>query len=226
MKSRRKRRLPFAVYAALTFNLAICVTPFIAARAISTAYGDKRPAYEATSEAISATRQAMDNRFAKLAANGEGEARDVWSSYVREQLEANNMSAVEGLLQAAPAMLDGADGAALKARVAVADDTGEHAVLSAAVVYLPEDVQDEYERRRSASPLAMFKNSALGAAAEGAKPAVAQPRPRQNSPEPKSTTSNRNSACSATCATCRSQPPDGLAMTASTSSPSRWPASA
>jgi hypothetical protein len=174
MKSRRKRRLPFAVYAALTFNLAICVTPFIAARAISTAYGDKRPAYEATSEAISATRQAMDTRFAKLAANGEGEARDIWSSYVREQLEANNMSAVEGLLQAAPAMLDGADGAALKARVAVADDTGEHAVLAAAVVYLPEDVQDEYERRRSASPLAMFKNSAPGAAVESAKPAVAQ----------------------------------------------------
>jgi hypothetical protein len=173
MKSRRKRRLPFAVYAALSFNLAICVTPFIAARAISTAFGDKRPAYEATSEAIAATRQAMDGRFAKLAAGGEGEPRDVWSTFVREELEANNMTAVRGLLLAAPAMLDGADGAALKARVAVADDTGEHAVLAAAVAYLPEDVQDEYERR-STSPLAMFNNSAPAGAVEGVTPAVAK----------------------------------------------------
>ncbi|MDP3736656.1 MAG: hypothetical protein Q8R02_04655 [Hyphomonadaceae bacterium] len=174
MKSRRKRRLPFAVYAALTFNLAICVTPFIAARAISTAYGDKRPAYEATSEAVVATRQAMDSRFEKLAANGEGAPRDVWSALVREQLEANNMSAVDGLLQAAPAMLNGADGAALKARVAVADDSGEKAVLAAAVAYLPEDMQDEYERRNAPTPIAYFKNTAPAHAVDGAKPAAAQ----------------------------------------------------
>lgn len=163
MNRRRKRRLPFAAYAALAFNAAICLTPFIAARAISTAYGDKRPAYEATSEALAATRQAIDNRLAKLSVNTDGQPREVWSGFVREQLEANNMSAVNGLLQAAPAMLDGADGAALKARIAVADQTGEEAVLAAAVAYLPEDLQDEYERR-SASPLALFRNSAPAAA--------------------------------------------------------------
>ena len=66
MNRRRKRRLPFAAYAALAFNAAICLTPFIAARAISTAYGDKRPAFEATPEAITATRQAMDARYAMV----------------------------------------------------------------------------------------------------------------------------------------------------------------
>ena len=137
MNRRRKRRLPFAAYAALAFNAAICLTPFIAARAISTAYGDKRPAFEATPEAITATRQAMDARFTKISTDGDGAPRDVWSGLVREELEANNMTSVRGLLLSAPAMLDGADGAALKARVAVADSSGEEAVLAAAVAYLP-----------------------------------------------------------------------------------------
>jgi hypothetical protein len=172
MNRRRKRRLPFAAYAALAFNAAICLTPFVAARAISTAYGDKRPAFEPTSEALTATRQAMDNRLARLSANAEDPPRDVWSGFVREQLEANNMSAVNGLLQAAPAMLDGDDGAALRARVVVADETGEGAVLAAALAYLPEDLQDEYERR-SASPLALFSNSAPASAV--ASVAAAQP---------------------------------------------------
>ncbi|HEX5008333.1 MAG TPA: hypothetical protein VFV70_14560 [Hyphomonadaceae bacterium] len=165
MNRRRKRRLPFAAYAALAFNAAICLTPFIAARAISTAYGDKKPAFEATPEAITATRQAMDVRFTKLSTVGDGQPREVWAGLVREELEANNMTSARGLLLSAPAMLDGADGAALKARVAVADDSGEDAVIAAAVAYLPEDLQDEYERR-SASPLAMFSNSASSAAAQ------------------------------------------------------------
>jgi hypothetical protein len=94
---------------------------------------------------------------------------------VREELEANNMTSVRGLLLSAPAMLDGPDGEALKARVAVADHSGEEAVLTAAVAYLPEDLQDEYERR-SASPLAMFSNSASAAAVD----ASGQPEPITN----------------------------------------------
>jgi hypothetical protein len=167
MNRRRKRRLPFAAYAALAFNAAICLTPFVAARAMSTAYGDKKPAFEATPEAITATIQAMDARFTKLSLEGDGAPREVWSGMVREELEANNMTSVRGLLLSAPAMLDGADGAALKARVAVADQSGEAGVLAAAVAYLPEELQDEYERR-SASPLAMFSNSASSPAPSAA----------------------------------------------------------
>ena len=69
MNRRRKRRLPFAAYAALIFNAAICVTPFMASHVISTAYGDKRPALQATPEAITATRQAMDLRFQQISAS-------------------------------------------------------------------------------------------------------------------------------------------------------------
>ncbi|HVY88759.1 MAG TPA: hypothetical protein VG942_07820, partial [Hyphomonadaceae bacterium] len=166
MNRRRKRRLPFAAYAALAFNAAICLTPFVAARAVSTAYGDKRPAYEPTAEAINATRQAMDERFAKLAANGEGAPREVWSNLVRENLEKGEMTAVNGLMLAAPAMIGGKDGAALKARIDVSDKTGDQAVIGAALAYLPEDVQDDYERRTQ-SVLAMFSNVAPAASLPG-----------------------------------------------------------
>jgi len=172
MNRRRKRRLPFAVYAALTFNMAICLAPFIGARAISTAYGDKRPAFEATSEALAATRKAMDGRFAELAKNGDGARREVWANHVRTELENGNMTAVRGFLLGAGAMLDGADGEALKARIAVADTSGEQALLDAAVAYLPEDVQDEYERR-SASLVDMFDATAPAAAVPGATEAPA-----------------------------------------------------
>lgn len=167
MNRRRKRRLPFAAYAALIFNASLCLTPFIAARTISTAYGDKKPAFEATSEAIEATRLAMDERFEKLSADGDSAPRDVWSGLVRASLEADDMPTVRGLLQAAPAMLDGPDADALRARVAVADQSGEQAVLEAAIAYLPEDVQDEYERR-TASIVSMFSNTAPAAAVPGA----------------------------------------------------------
>lgn len=173
MNRRRKRRLPFAAYAALIFNAAICLSPFIAARAISTAYGDKRPAFEATSEALTATRLAMDVRFQRLAQNGNGAAREVWSGFVRDELEAGDMATVNGLLQAAPAMLGGEDGAALKARIAVSDQTGEQALIDAALTYLPEDVQDSYQRR-SASIMSMFSNNAPPAAVAGTPAETAQ----------------------------------------------------
>lgn len=202
MNRRRKRRLPFAVYAALTFNMAICIAPFIGARAISSAYGDKRPAFEATSEALTATRQAMDGRFERLSKNGDGAPREVWANYVREQLEANNMSAVRGLLQAAPAMLDGADGQAIKARLAVADQTGDQALLDAAVAYLPEDIQDEYERR-SASIVAMFTNTAPAAAVQAAAPTP----PGKNAPGAKSAAGAKSASGKTTSAKAAAAPP-------------------
>jgi hypothetical protein len=171
MNRRRKRRLPFAAYAALVFNAAICLSPFIAARAISTAYGDKRPAFEATSEAMTATRQAIDARFQRLASNGNGAPRDVWSGFVRDELEAGDMTTVNGLLLAAPAMLGPEDGEALKARIAVSDQTGEQALIDAAITYLPEDVQDAYQRR-SASIMSMFSNNATPGAVTAAKDAA------------------------------------------------------
>ncbi|MEQ1608636.1 MAG: hypothetical protein ABL956_06675 [Hyphomonadaceae bacterium] len=172
MNRRRKRRLPFAAYAALIFNAAICVTPFLASHVMSTAYGNKRPAYQATPEAITATRQAMDTRFLEISTRPDKASREVWAEMVRTSLEEKEMRRVRGLLLGAPAMLDGKDGEALRARIAVADGAGEEALIDAAVAYLPEDLQDEYDRRTT--PLqSIFTASAPASAVPGAAPAVA-----------------------------------------------------
>lgn len=172
MNRRRKRRLPFAAYAALIFNAALCVTPFMASHVISTAYGDKRPAFAATPEAVTATRQAMDERFQQISTRPDKASRDVWSEMVRTSLDEKEMRRVRGLLLGAPAMLDGKDGEALRARVAVSSGAGEDALIEAAVAYLPDDLQDEYERRTT--PLqSIFTASAPASAVPGATPAVA-----------------------------------------------------
>lgn len=163
MNRRRKRRLPFAAYAALIFNGALCATPFMAAHLISSAYGEHRPAFTTTPEAVLATRQAMDERFQQLAASEDAPARDVWANLVRESLEAREMPRVRGLLLGAPAMLKGEDGEALRARIAVADRSGDPAMIQAAVAYLPDDLQDEYERRTQ-SIVSLFTASAPASA--------------------------------------------------------------
>lgn len=171
MNRRRKRRLPFAAYAALIFNGALCAAPFMAAHLVSAAYGDRPTAFEATPEAIVATRQAMDERFQTISAGEEAAPRQVWANLVRKSLEEREMPLVRGLLLGAPAMLNGQEGDALRARIAVADATGEAAVLQAAVAYLPEDLQDEYERRNQ-SIVSMFSASAPAAAVAEAAPSV------------------------------------------------------
>jgi hypothetical protein len=174
MKRRRQRRLPFAVYAALIFNASLCIAPFIGARAISTAFGDRRPQFEATSEALAATRKAMDNRFLKLALAQEGAPREVWAGYVKTELDAGDVTTARGFLMAAPAMLRGPDGESLKARLAVSDGGGEQALIDAAVAYLPEDVQSVWEKQ-TAPIVSMFDNAAPQDALKPAEPAAAAP---------------------------------------------------
>lgn len=149
MTRKRKHKAPFGAYAALLFNAALCLAPFIAARAMSMAYGEHRPLYEASSEALAATRQSVNDRLGDLASAGQGDPKQFWVSRVREEMEKGDMAQVQGLMTAASAMLKGADGAALRARAAVADDQGEQALVEAAVPYLPEDLQVAYEQHNA-----------------------------------------------------------------------------
>ena len=139
---------------------------------MSTAYGDKRPAFQATPEAITATRQAMDTRFQQISSRPDKASREVWAEMIRTSLEEKEMRRVRGLLLGAPAMLDGKDGDALRARIAVASGSGEDALIDAAVAYLPEDLQDEYDRRTTTLQ-SIFTASAPASAVPGAAPAAA-----------------------------------------------------
>lgn len=163
MNRRRKRRLPFAAYAALIFNGALVATPFMAAHMISQAYGGNKPAFQTTPDAIAATREAMDERFKQISLKDEATPRQVWSDLVRKSLEEREMPRVRGLLLGAPAMLNQEDGAALSERIRVSSAGGDEAAIQAALSYLPDDVQDEYERRTQ-SVVSMFSASAPASA--------------------------------------------------------------
>lgn len=173
MNRRRKRKIPFAAYAALIFNGALCATPFMAAHLIAQAYGDQRPAFLTTPEALAATREAMDERFQQISQKDEVEPRRVWAGLVREALEDGEMARVRGLLLGAPAMLDSKDGEALKARVAVSEGAGDEAMVQAALAYLPDDVQTAYENSITRSIVSRFSASAPASAVPGATPSVA-----------------------------------------------------
>ena len=179
MKRRRqKSRSPFAVFPALIFNSALFMAPILGVQAVATAFGHQRPAYEPTGDAVAATRKAMETRFQKLADASEGASREVWAEFVRTELEAGDVTTARAFLLAAPAMLDGNDGASLKARLAVADGSGEQAVIEAAVAYLPEDVQIAYERQ-SVSVISMFDNAAPAPPPEAETATPAQTPPAQ-----------------------------------------------
>lgn len=178
MNRRRKRRLPFAAYAALIFNGALCVTPFMAAHLVSAAYGDRPTAFEPTPQALDATRQAMDERFQQIATGKEAEPTKVWADLVGESLQKDDkdMPLVRGLLLGAPAMLNEPEGQALRARIdKVATGPDDETVLLAAVSYLPPDLQDAY--RNINQPGGLRFNASATPESLGAAPAPAPAAP-------------------------------------------------
>ena len=159
MYRRRKRRLPFAAYAALLFNATLFVSPFIAAQTMFTAYGREVARLHDSDASMAATRRAINARFSRLADEDGNTGREAWTNLIRMELEAGEMSAVRGFLLAAPSMLSGDDLDSLKARIAVADAGGDEALINAALAYLPEDVRALYERR-SASVIQQLSDAA------------------------------------------------------------------
>ncbi len=162
MYRRPKRRAPFAAYAALAFNVLICISPFVAARTLLTAYGDEHLQANASEESVAATRAAIDSRFERMARRAGGQNRDVWAQFVGAELEAGDMTAVRGLLLAAPQMLSAEEAQSLEARIAVADGGGPSVAVNAALSYLPDDLQTAYNRK-SAPLIAQFEEAELPA---------------------------------------------------------------
>jgi len=183
MHRRRKRRSPFAAYAALIFNAALCATPLIASQAALMAYGGPKPTTEATTGSLQATRDAMDSRFQRLSSAGPGSPREVWAELVRTEIETGDMATVNGLLLAAPAMLRGADGEALQARIDIAEKRDDAAVIEAAVSFLPDNVQADYERRTT-SLMSLLRNA--GGEPEEATASAIRYTPAPEEPEARS----------------------------------------
>ncbi len=164
MFRKRRHRSPFAAYAALLFNAALLVTPFVGARAIATAYGENRQLYESSKKALDATHAAMARRFERLAVDAGGPSREVWAKFVAAEVEKGDLVKARGFIQAAPAMLPAEDAAALRARLEAAD-SGPNAMVEAAFPYLPTDVQMAY-KRLDTPIVSMFVNAAPPETAE------------------------------------------------------------
>jgi len=65
---------------------------------------------------------------------------------VQDRLEAGDVTTARGFLLAAPAMLSAGEAKIIEARVNVADGSKDQAVVEAALAYLPDEVQDTFER--------------------------------------------------------------------------------
>lgn len=109
--------------------------------------------YITSSEAVAATRNEMDKMFADLVPPG-ADRREFWANEISKQLREDDLTTAHGLLMAAPAMLDKQDASAVLA-AAQTEDTGslDARLLSAATLFLPDDVRARYERATAPSDL-------------------------------------------------------------------------
>lgn len=143
---RRKKSGTFAWFTALMFNVLLGVFGFVSVRLIAENNAAMGEEYITSSEALAATRERMAGMFSALVPEG-ADARDFWSSEVNKQIRANDLVSARGLLMAAPDMLDRKDSAAvLAAANTERSGTLDQRLLSAATLFLPDDVRARYER--------------------------------------------------------------------------------
>lgn len=149
---RKRKGPPFGAASAFLFNLTLVTAVFVAAGATSRAFSGPSSVFETNAETIAATSRAINARFARLGRDAGGEdSREAWASIVASELEAGDFANARGLLLAAPAMLTGADGQSLRARLEVTE-AGAEPAIAAALTYLPAEAQDAY--RRLETPIA------------------------------------------------------------------------
>ncbi len=147
LSRRRNSRQPFRWISALTFNITLLILGYVISLLIvenRTALGEE---YVASSEAVSATRDEMSKLFSKLVP-ASAEPRNFWAGQIDSQLREDDLITTRGLLMAAPDMLDRKDaGAVLAAANTETAGRLDERLLSAATLFLPDDVRARYERQ-------------------------------------------------------------------------------
>ena len=152
---------PLADLAGLAATLCLIAAPVFAVRAVSTAYQIEALGFQPGAEALSRTSAEIDRRIAGLIPRHE-DRRLYWESRIAEALADDDFAAARGWLLAAPAVLKGETGEAIRA-AAPADN--EKARIEAALIQRRPERADE-DRARTA-PVAQV-GRLFGAAAEGA----------------------------------------------------------
>ena len=153
LSSRRSSAQPFGWISALMFNGLMLIFAYVMSLLIiehRNALGDE---FVTSSEAVSATRAAMAELFTDLVPEGT-DKRAFWAQKIDEELRAGDLVSARGFLLAAPNMLDKKDAGAVLA----ASNTERHGrlddrLLSAATLFLPDDVRARYERATAPSAI-------------------------------------------------------------------------
>lgn len=143
---RRTHKFPFGWLSAFTFHgllFAAGVIVCLLAMEMRNAMGDE---FEPTRDAVTATRENLGQMYAGLVPDNV-DRRNYWASRVDQEIRNNDLASARGFLLAAPFMLDHRDASAVTA-AATSGTTGglDERLLTAAKLFLPDDVRARYER--------------------------------------------------------------------------------
>ena len=147
MRSRsRNSQRSFGWISALIFNILLIISGIVVFLIIQETRNARGAEYEPTSEAITATQDRMGRMFADLIPSHENN-RQYWAELIDAEVRQGDITSARGFLLSAPYMLNRQDAAAVSA-AASTESTGQHddRLLTAAKLFLPDDVRARYER--------------------------------------------------------------------------------
>ncbi|MBN05718.1 hypothetical protein [Ponticaulis sp.] len=147
MRSRsRNSQRSFGWISALIFNILLIISGIVVFLIIQETRNARGAEYEPTSEAITATQDRMGRMFADLIPSHENN-RQYWAELIDAEVRQGDITSARGFLLSAPSMLNRQDAAAVSA-AASTESTGQHddRLLTAAKLFLPDDVRARYER--------------------------------------------------------------------------------
>ena len=147
MRSRsRNSQRSFGWISALIFNILLIISGVVVFLIIQETRNARGAEYEPTSEAITATQDRMGRMFADLIPSHENN-RQYWAELIDAEVSQGDITSARGFLLSAPYMLNRQDAAAVSA-AASTESTGQRddRLLTAAKLFLPDDVRARYER--------------------------------------------------------------------------------
>lgn len=147
MRQRRQTSSsPFGWLSALSFHLLLVGCMLTLGLLIDETRRALGEEFEPTAEAVNATNQHLSDMFTEMVPRNM-DARAFWAAKVDEEVRDDDLVSARGFLLAAPYMLDKRDAAAVTA-AATTETTGrlDDRLLSAAKLFLPDDVRARYER--------------------------------------------------------------------------------
>lgn len=126
--------------------------PIFASQIITAAYTSDIATDSLSLEALSETRQEIDEEFRTLVIPN-GTERRAWAERIEATLDERDFSAARGYLLAAPLMLNKQDSAAVLA-AADAESSGsrDQRLARAALLFLPEELRASYQRSTAPPP--------------------------------------------------------------------------